>query len=119
MECRADDPVAAVVRDALDDEPARATVTAERAFLAAVEAGCSAPVGALAELAWTAGEGDEWVPEELWLRAVVVAPTGAPLLRLSATGLPTEPQAVGQKLAAEMLERGAAELIGAARGEPA
>jgi len=119
VECRADDPVADVVRDVLDDGPSRATVTAERAFLAAVGAGCSAPVGALAELAWTAGESDEWVPEELWLRGVVVDPTGAPLLRLSATGLPTEPQAVGQRLAAEMLDRGAAELICAARGEPA
>ncbi len=119
VECRADDPVAGDVRAVLDDGPSRATVTAEREFLAAVEAGCSAPVGALAELAWTAGDGDEWVPEELWLRGLVVAPSGAPLLRLSATGLPTEAQAVGRRLAAEMLERGAAELIGAARGEPA
>ncbi len=131
VECRTDDPVAGVVTDALDDAAARTTVTAERAFLAAVEAGCSAPVGALAELAWTGDAGsadettettettDDWTPDELWLRAVVVAPEGAPQLRLSATGSPAEPAAVGEKLAAEMLARGAAELIGASRGEPA
>ena len=34
----------------LDDEATRAAVPAERAVLAALEAGCSAPVGALADL---------------------------------------------------------------------
>ena len=127
VEVRAGDPIAADVRSALDDDASRTAVTAERAFLAAVEAGCSAPVGALAELTWTtaadaavdasggAGGDDGWAPDELWLRGVVVAPAGAPLLRLSATGGVTEPTAVGRLLATEMLERGAAELIDAAK----
>ncbi|HSK27443.1 MAG TPA: hydroxymethylbilane synthase, partial [Jiangellales bacterium] len=38
----------------LDDPPARAAVTAERSLLAALESGCTAPVGACAEVA----EGD-------------------------------------------------------------
>ena len=52
VECRADvgDPSCAAALGALDDAPTRAAVTAERALLAALEAGCSAPVGALAEV---------------------------------------------------------------------
>ena len=52
---------------ALDDPATRAAVDAERAVLAALEAGCSAPVGALAEVV----EGDDG--DELWLRAVALS----------------------------------------------
>ena len=50
VECREDraDVVAAVAP--LDDADTRACVAAERALLAALEAGCTAPVGALAEV---------------------------------------------------------------------
>ena len=69
VECRAGDLVPGPF-GRLDDPVTRAQVTAERAVLAALEAGCSAPVGALAELA----EGDDG--EELWLRAVVLSADG-------------------------------------------
>ena len=115
VECRSGEPLVDDVRAALDDDVSRATVTAERAFLAAVEAGCSAPVGALAELAWTA---DDDGADELWLRGVVVDPSGSPQLRLSATGSPDDPVALGQALAEQMLSDGAADLIAAARTEP-
>ena len=56
VECRAsDDDGAWRCWPALDDADTRAAVAAERALLAALEAGCSAPVGALAEVA----EGDD------------------------------------------------------------
>ena len=64
-ECRADDVATTRLLDVLDDPDTRAAVTAERSLLATLEAGCSAPVGALADIAW----GDDG--EELWLRAVV------------------------------------------------
>jgi hydroxymethylbilane synthase len=114
VECRAGDPVAADVRAVLDDAPSRAAVAAERAFLAAVEAGCSAPVGALAELVSTVDD-DGGDTDELWLRGVVVAASGSPSLRHSATGAPRHPEAVGRSLADHMLAEGAAELIGAVR----
>ena len=57
----------------LDDPHTRACVEAERALLAELEAGCSAPVGALAEVA----EGD--LGDELWIRAVALSPDGAAL----------------------------------------
>jgi hydroxymethylbilane synthase len=105
-ECRADDDATARLLDVLDDPDTRAAVTAERSLLATLEAGCSAPVGALAEIAW----GDEG--DELWLRAVVADVTGASTIRLSATGSPSDAAAVGERLAAEMLAEGAASLMG-------
>lgn len=104
-ECRADDVGTARLLDVLDDPDTRAAVTAERSLLATLEAGCSAPVGALAEIA----RGDDG--DELWLRAVVADTTGTPSIRLSATGSPSDPAAVGERLAAEMLAEGAASLM--------
>src|SRR5205823_1135649 len=52
LECRADDDaVATLLRETLDDAATRAAVTSERALLAALEAGCTAPVGGLADVA--------------------------------------------------------------------
>ena len=106
VECRASDTeLAEAVRAALDDPPTRAAVTAERTVLAELEAGCSAPVGALAEVA----EGDDG--EELWLRAVALAPDGGVSVRRSATGTPGDAGEVGRRLAKEMLADGAGSLI--------
>jgi len=52
----------AALRAALDDAPTRVTVAAERACLARLEAGCSAPVAALAWLV-TPGDGPGDAPE--------------------------------------------------------
>ena len=50
VECRTDDPATAAQLATLDHAPTRTMATAERGFLAALDAGCTAPVGALAEL---------------------------------------------------------------------
>jgi len=105
VECRAGDPLGDEVRGAVDDPRTRAAVTAERAVLATLEAGCAAPVGALAEIA----EGDDG--DELWLRAVALSPDGAVAVRRSATGLPDEAEKVGRTLAEEMLDDGASTLV--------
>lgn len=106
VECRSDDALAEGVRDAVDDPRTRAAVTAERVLLADLEAGCSAPVGALAEVA----DGDDG--EELWLRGVVLSADGAVAIRRSGTGAPGDAAGVGRALAAEMLAEGAADLLG-------
>ncbi len=110
VECRAghNEVDAALVEllGGLDDPDTRAAVTAERALLAALEAGCSAPVGAFGEVA----EGEEG--PELYLRGVVVASDGSQSVRLSATGTPDEADQLGRCLAAEMLAAGAAGLMG-------
>ncbi len=107
IECRADAELLHVLRDALDDPATRACVEAERALLADLEAGCSAPVGALAEVA----EGD--LGDELWMRAVALSHDGGLFVRRSASGPLDDAVGLGQKLAAEMLADGAAELINA------
>ncbi|MDT5223584.1 MAG: hydroxymethylbilane synthase, partial [Mycobacterium sp.] len=50
VECRAGDTRLAAVLAELDDADTRVAVTAERSLLAELEAGCSAPVGAIAEV---------------------------------------------------------------------
>ncbi|WP_353952700.1 hydroxymethylbilane synthase [Knoellia sp. S7-12] len=104
VEVRADDVVARDAVSLLDDADTRACVDAERAVLAELEAGCSAPVGALAEIVL----GDEG--DELSLRAVVASPDGTGDIRRSATGRPTDAEAVGRGLARLLLEDGAADL---------
>jgi hydroxymethylbilane synthase len=106
VECRkTDHELATQVRDGLDDPRTRAAVVAERAVLATLEAGCSAPVGAMAEIA----EGDDG--DELWLRAVALSGDGQVAVRRSATGPPGEAEKVGRTLAEEMLDDGASTLI--------
>jgi hydroxymethylbilane synthase len=103
VETRADDDLAHAL-SILDDPRSRATVTAERAVLAGLEAGCAAPVGALAEVA----EGEDG--EELWVRAAALSPDGTLAVRMSATGDPADAAGVGNRLASEMLDEGAARL---------
>ena len=106
VECRGDDlELVSRVRDAIDDPRSRAAVAAERSVLATLEAGCSAPVGAMAEIA----EGDDG--DELWIRAVALSSDGAVAVRRSATGSPADAEKVGRLLAEEMLDDGASALI--------
>ncbi len=112
VECRSDDAATLAVLVGLDDPSTRAAVTAERAALATLEGGCSAPIGALADIA----EGDDG--PELWLRAVALSTDGALAVRRSASTPLGEDDAtwpgtaatLGAALAKEMIEDGAAEL---------
>jgi hydroxymethylbilane synthase len=88
----------------LDDPATRAATDAERAVLATLEGGCSAPIGALAEIV----EGEDG--EELWLRATALSTDGGVSVRMSATGSPADAAEIGARLAKEMLAEGAADL---------
>ncbi len=90
----------------LDDAGTRAAVTAERAVLATLEAGCSAPVGALADVVSDLTD-DGRVVDRVFLRAVVGTGDGA-LLRASATGDLDDAEKLGAALAAELLDMEAA-----------
>ena len=97
-----DDVVAAV--SVLDDPDTRACVVAERSLLAALEAGCTAPVGALAEVV----EGDDGL--ELSLRAFAGTEDGSVEVRRSLVGPYGEPEVLGSRLARILLEDGAADV---------
>ncbi|WP_438292389.1 hydroxymethylbilane synthase [Streptomyces sp. HUAS TT7] len=111
IECTAANADLAAALAELDDPLTRAAVTAERSLLAALEAGCSAPVGALADLL-----ADGQIVHEMRLRGVVGTTDGSSLVQLSTTGpVPTshdEAMALGRELADEMLAKGAAGLMG-------
>ncbi|MGH3767355.1 MAG: hydroxymethylbilane synthase [Pseudonocardiaceae bacterium] len=84
-ECRIDDlDTEHLLNAVLDDAGARAAVTAERALLAAVVAGCGAAVGALADVVEDLDD-DGRVVLRLFLRGVAATAEGD-LLRASATG---------------------------------
>jgi len=106
VECRADDARVRGLLAVLDDPAARSCVAAERSVLAALEAGCSAPVAAYAELA----EGEDG-GAELYLRASVTAIDGSDSVRGSASGPAGDAADLGRRLAAELLDRGAARLM--------
>lgn len=99
------DDLATSIGAVLDDPATRAAVTAERELLRVLEAGCSAPIGALAELA----EGEDGA--QIWLRGVVAAIDGSHVVRLSETGAADDPAGVGRRLAEELLAEGAASLM--------
>ncbi|MCG7210785.1 hydroxymethylbilane synthase [Streptomyces arenae] len=111
IECVADNASLIAALGELDDPFTRVAVTAERSLLAALEAGCSAPVGALADLL-----ADGQTVNEMRLRAVVGTTDGTRMVQLSTTGPVPETYdqatALGRELATEMLAQGAAGLMG-------
>ncbi|MFI0469896.1 MULTISPECIES: hydroxymethylbilane synthase [Saccharopolyspora] len=111
VECRVDDvDTEHLLQSVLDDQASRAAVAAERAMLSALEAGCSAPVGALAEVVDDLDE-DGRVALRLSVRGVV-ATDDDQLVRASATGETTAAEQLGRELAAQLLEARAALLSG-------
>lgn len=105
VECRADEPYMIEILAALDHPATRAAVSAERALLSTLEAGCSAPVAGLAELS---GSG------ELRLHGAVFSTDGDRIVRR--TGTATDPRSadrLGRDLADELLDAGGRTLLAA------
>lgn len=116
---------------AVDDAATRAAVTAERSLLRALEAGCSAPVAAYAVLEPGAepGPGPDTAPaatQVLHLRALAIRPDGTHVVEGEArvdldlaadalSGPGSVPVELGQELAADLLSRGAGEILAEAR----
>ena len=110
VECRAGDTALAALLSELDDADTRAAVTAERTLLATLEAGCSAPVGAIAEVVESIDD-DGHVFEELSLRACVAAADGSDVIRVSGVGTPGRAAELGLAVAGELFELGAREVM--------
>jgi len=92
VECRADDTRTRELLLAIDRADVRATVTAERAFLAALGGGCELPCGAYATLDATA----------VTLAASLASLDGHIVLRTKVRG--TDPEAVGRAAADRLLD---------------
>jgi hydroxymethylbilane synthase len=104
IQCREGDEDVLALLAAIDDAPTRAATAAERGFLRALGAGCTAPVAAL---------GEAISAEGVRLQALVASPDGADVVRVSGEGEPVE---LGERLAGEALAGGAAEILAAVRG---
>jgi hydroxymethylbilane synthase len=96
VECRAGREDLASLLACVDDPVSRAATTAERSLLAALQAGCLAPIGAYA-----AGT------DVVRLDGVVVSADGGAALRASAGGPAAQADRLGRQVAADLLRRGA------------
>ena len=106
VECRADDAELAALLQAVTDEASMAAVTAERSLLEALEAGCSAPIGAFA-----GGSA------QLRMQAAVMSPDGSRTLRAHGGAPAADAWQLGRDLAAELLRSGASDLISVSEGQ--
>lgn len=104
IQCRAEDEGAVhTLLLEIDDAGARATTAAERTFLRALDAGCTAPVGAYGTVT---GDG-------VHLLGLVASVDGREVVRVEGEG---EPEEVGARLAREALAAGAAHILDELRG---
>jgi hydroxymethylbilane synthase len=104
VECRSDDDELIALLAQIDDAETRTAVEAERAFLAALDAGCTAPVGALARIV---------APGVLSLEALAALTDDGDAIRVSGQSGIGEGKLLGRGLAAAVLR---ARMAGAASG---
>jgi hydroxymethylbilane synthase len=107
IEARTDHSQLSELRAALDHRPTALAVTAERALLRTLEGGCQVPIAAHAR--WKLG--GERGTGVLMLRAYVGALDGSRSVHGERVRLADDPEGLGIFLAAELLERGAGEIL--------
>ena len=110
VECRDGEPELAALLATVTDQASLAAVTAERSLLEALEAGCSAPVGAYAAVAPPGQH------VQLRMRAAVMSTDGSRVLRTHGSAPGADAWQLGRDLAAELLRSGASDLISGAAG---
>ena len=93
---------AAAALDAVVDEQATAAALAERAVLARLEAGCTAPVAATSR----------WNGDQLTVRGGVFALDGSCQLTATASGTAADAAELGARVSDELFAQGAADLLG-------
>lgn len=103
IECRADDAPLIDLLTQISNPTATSEVTLERACLAALRAGCHAPVGL-----WARIESNQLLAD-----GVVLSPDGQQRIAATVAGSLNDAHALGQHLAADLARHGAAQLIDA------
>lgn len=101
IETNSDNEFAVQITSRLDHRETRLACLAERAFLRGLGGGCQLPIAAHAIL-----DG-----EELKLDGLVARPDGSEILRSSLSGSSQDVEAIGSKLADQLISRGARELL--------
>jgi hydroxymethylbilane synthase len=108
IECRDGDSEIAAALQTLEDRETRLCVEAERGLLAGLEGGCQVPVAAHACL-----NGQNC----LLLKALVAETDGRHILRAEKSGPADDPRGLGLRLADDMLDKGAREILEKLMGE--
>ncbi len=103
VECRDDTPQVAALLAVLDHAPTRVCVEAERALNRRLDGSCHVPIAALARL-----DGDR-----LHLQGLVAAVSDGHRLRAHGDGDASAPEALGERVADDLLAAGARALIAA------
>lgn len=101
IEIRADDPDTREAVSFLNDRDTAFAVRAERGFLKRLEGGCQVPIASYGR---TEGDG-------IFLKGMVGRPDGSEIIRGSARGSTSDPEALGVGLAEQLLARGAKEIL--------
>ncbi|MGE8225191.1 MAG: hydroxymethylbilane synthase [Stenotrophomonas sp.] len=101
IECRQDDAGTIALLKALDDAATRTCVEAERAMNRALDGSCHVPVAGLAQ----------WRGDDLWLQGLVGGVADGRAVRAQAQGPASDPEALGQEVARQLLAGGAGELL--------
>ena len=101
IECRQDDADTIALLKVLDDASTRTCVEAERAMNRALDGSCHVPVAGLAQ----------WRGEDLWLQGLVGGVADGRAVRAQAQGPASDPEALGQEVARQLLAAGAGELL--------
>jgi hydroxymethylbilane synthase len=104
VEVRLKDTEAAEIVGALDDLETRTAIIAERALLKAMQGGCQVPLGAWARLE----------RGELVMEACICSVDGLRYIKERATGPAEEAAQLGERLASQLLNAGAMEILEAA-----
>ncbi|ALM51021.1 hydroxymethylbilane synthase [Halomonas huangheensis] len=103
IECRMHDAELVSLLTPLDDLQTATRVRAERAMNTRLEGGCQVPIGGHAVF--------EDEGRTLWLRALVGTPDGTRVLRAEGRGSVDEPELLGLRVAEDLLEQGAGEIL--------
>jgi len=101
IEIRSEDPDTREAVSFLNDRDTAFAVRAERGFLKRLEGGCQVPIASHGRT-----EGDN-----IFLQGMVGRPDGSEIIRGSATGSVSGPEALGVALAEQLLERGARTIL--------
>ncbi len=100
IQCRTDDQTTLSLLAALDNDPTRKAVTAERAFLSGLGGGCSVPVAAHGTM-----------NHAINLTGVVASPDGKKIIKVRGQGY--DPLQLGNELAQQAIAQGAHEILAA------
>ncbi|MEQ1529665.1 MAG: hydroxymethylbilane synthase [Methylococcales bacterium] len=101
IECRVQDPDINTMLQALHDHATGLCVSAERAMNARLNGGCQVPIAGFAQLH----------EDSLIMRGLVGSPDGSLIYRAEHSGAHDQAEAIGKKIAEDLLSQGAAVIL--------